>query len=119
MRTKQRPRHGIANLRHEAVDLQTELVKDDASRQRVAVGVQSSRRQPNQSISGFDVVPVNQPLAIDGPDDEPGEIVFAWLIETRHLSGLAADERTSVLGACAPHSADHLLGDVWIQPSGG
>ena len=56
--------------------------------------------------------------AIDGADDEAGDVVFAVGVKARHLRGLAAEQRAAVVLARPRQSVDDLLRDIRRQPAG-
>ena len=58
-------------------------------------------------------------LAVDGADDEPGDVVFAVGIEAGHLRRFAAEQRAPVLAARRRQSFDDPHGDVGIEPASG
>ena len=108
------PSSGTNVVRREAAD-----VEEHAARQRIAVGVQTGRRQADQHIARHDASGHrSMRLAIDDADDEAGDVVFAVGVEAGHLRGLAADQRAAVLAAAARDAGDDLLGDVGRQPAG-
>jgi hypothetical protein len=75
-------------------------------RQGVAVGVQPRRGVAQQRVAGDDPVPVQRLVLLDHPDDRPGEVVVARLVEARHLGGLAARERHGVVPAAPRNTLD-------------
>ena len=78
-----------------------------------------ARRQADQHVAVGDAAAVDQRLAVDDADDEPGEIVLAVGVEARHLRRLAAEQRAAVLAAAAREAVDDLLGDVGLEAAGG
>ena len=74
--------------------------------QRVAVGVQAGGGQADEHVAGLDVCAGDELVAIDGADDEAGQVVFAVGVEAGHLRGFAADERAAVGLAGLRQAAD-------------
>ena len=116
VRREQRRARRRAEFPHEGVGLQARDVEEHAPGERIAVGMQTGRRQANQDVARHDRPAVDDLRPVDRADDEAGEVVFAVGIETRHLGGLAADQRATVLAARARDPADDLFGDVRGQP---
>ena len=45
-------------------------------------------------------------VSLAHPDDEAGNVVFAWVVHARHLGGLPAQQRASGLPAGLCHARD-------------
>ena len=73
---------------------------------------------PISDVTGQHAPAVDHSRPFDDADDESGDVVLAVGVETRHLGGLAADERTAVFTAGARNAGDHLLGDVGRESAG-
>src|SRR5262245_59894012 len=93
MRRDKRPAYTRAQRVDVTVDAQAEQVERDPPCERVAVGVHPGRGHADERIADGDGAAVDQALAIDDADDKAREIVFAIGIDTRHLRGLATEER--------------------------
>ena len=111
VRRQQRLADGHAKLRHERVRRHAGDVEEHAARQRIAVGVQSRRRQADQDVARLDRPAVDDLRPLDDADDEAGDVVFAVGVEPRHLRRLAADQRAAVLAARPRHAGDDLFGN--------
>src|SRR5439155_21239962 len=82
--------------------------------QRVAIGVKAARRQPHQRVAGPDRLAVRARL--DQTDYETSEVVIPQRVDTGHLRGLAAEQRTARSTACGGHAFDELREDIRVQP---
>ena len=82
--------------------------------QRVAIGVKAARRQPHQRVAGLDRLAVRARL--DQTDYETSEVVIPQRVDTGHLRGLAAEQRTARSTACGGHAFDELREDIRVQP---
>src|SRR5258708_356579 len=89
--------------------------KNQFAGKRIAVGVQASGRQRNQSVARLDALAGQKFLAFDCADDEAGEIILTGRIKAGHPRGLTADEGAAGLAARAAHAYDKLLDDVGIE----
>ena len=107
------------DFRDEAVERQAQLLEHNLPRQRIAVRVQAGGGQADQPIAGLNPAAVDEPRLVHHADDEPREIVFAGVVEPRHLRRLTANQRASVLAAGAPHPADDLRRHFRIEPARG
>jgi hypothetical protein len=81
--------------------------KQELAGQRIAVGVQAGGGQSDEHVAGLDADAGNHFVAIDGADDEAGQVVFAFGIEAGHLGGFAADEGAAVGLAGFGQTGDH------------
>src|SRR5207302_5506123 len=105
----------ISDIGHVSIRLQLCNLKDQLAGERIAVGVQSGRRQGDQSIPGLDALPGKKFFALDDANDETSEIVFARRIKSRHLRRLAADEGTAGFTAGTAHPFDKLFDDLGLE----
>ena len=90
-------------------------VEHQLAGQRIAVGVQSGGGQADEHVAHLHVFAGEDLFALDGADDEAGEVVFALGIEAGHLGGFAADEGAAVVLAGLGQSADDFLGDLQFE----
>jgi len=67
-------------------------LEEDATRQRVAVGVQPTRGEAEQGLTGAHASAVEQVLALDSTHQEARELEVAILVDAGHLGRLAADQ---------------------------
>ncbi len=74
--------------------------------QRVAVGVQPARREPDQHVDLSHATRTQQRRIVDGPDAEPGQIERIVGHRARMLRRLAAEQRASGPPASLRHSFD-------------
>ena len=74
--------------------------------------------RPIKHVARGNRTAVDDLRAIDGADDEAGDVVFAVGVEARHLRGLAAEQRAAVVVAGLREALDDLLRDVRRQPAG-
>ena len=95
-----------ANLRRR---LEPHLLEKNFARERVAVRVQTVRRQTEDDVARFDPAAIDHLCAIDHADDAAGEIVFAFAIHARHLRGLAADEGATRLPGTLWQTGEQLI----------
>ena len=73
---------------------------------------------PISTSPGAIVAAIDNRVARDRADDEPGDIVLAVGVEAGHLGGLAAEQRAAVLAAGAGEPLDHLHRDGGLEPAG-
>ena len=83
--------------------------------QRVAIGVQSGRRQADQHVARADRPPRNQGVLFDPAHHRSGQIVLACRVQPRHLRGFAANQRTAVFAARARNARDYARGGFGVQ----
>lgn len=93
--------------------------KEQLAGEGVAVGMEASGRKADEDVAGLDVGAGNHFVAIDGADDEAGEIVFAVGVEAGHLRGFSADEGAGICLASVGEAGDDGLGDVGVEFAGG
>ena len=117
MRLQQRLTDCFAELVDSRVHGHAQLFEHDLPRERVAIGVQATRRQTDENVA----TPACPSISglVHSANDESSEIVFAIGVEARHLRRLAAEKRTSVLTTAACEAFDDLFGDVGEQTPGG
>src|SRR4029077_2830847 len=70
---------------------------DPLAYQRIAVGVDSGRGEPEDDVPGCNILPWQQAIAFRRSDRKPGEGIVTVLVDPRHLGGLAADQGASGL----------------------
>ena len=89
------------------------------ARQRVAVGVQATGGQAEDGVSGPYPLTIDHlaPLARTYAYSDDLEVSLA--IDTRHLRGLAADERNTELSAGFCGAADYAGDGVGVEPAAG
>ena len=105
-----------ARQRHVPVEL---ALQHDVPHQRVAVGVQAAARHAPEDVAGLDPRAVDDAVALDGADDEPGDVVVAECVHAGHLRGLAADQRAAGVAARRGDAVDHLGEVLGHQLAGG
>jgi len=81
--------------------------------------MEAGGRQADEDVAGFDAGAGDHLVAIDGTDDEAGEVVFAVGIEAGHLRGFTADERAAVGAAGIGEAGDDGFGYFGIELAGG
>jgi hypothetical protein len=62
---------------------------------------------------------VDDPILLDHPDREPGQVVLADRVHPGHLGGLAADQRAAGDLAAQRDAADHLGRDLDVELAAG
>ena len=102
---------------HDRLMVVSELIEENPPRERVAVRVQSGRRQSDEDVAFTHGFSVEQIFFIDHADDEAGDVVVIIPIEAGHLGGFAANQRAAVLRAAAGHSANHIGHHFRSQPA--
>ena len=85
-------------LGHTTVKFQSAPFEQDLARQGIAVTVQSAGRNADQNIARNDRRRIDNPLFLQNPDDEAGEIVLAFGKIAGMLGSLAADQAHSQPG---------------------
>src|ERR1019366_952477 len=78
-------------------------------------GVETIRGQVQQNIARADGAAGDHRISLHCAYDEAGEIVFSRLIQSRHFSGLAANQGAAVIAATTSHAFDNLPRYVSIQ----
>ena len=76
--------------------------------------MQPAARERVELVAGLHTAAVDDLVALDGADDEAGDVVVAERVDARHLRGLAADERAARRAAGLGDALDELgelLGD--------
>jgi len=86
--------------------------KQQLAGQRVSVGVQAVGGQAQDYVSGLDGDSGDDAAALDHSDDEAGQVVFAFRIETRHFGGFATDQGASVVLAGGGEAFYYFFGDL-------
>ena len=91
---------------------------EDGANQRKTVGVGPGRGEAQHDVARADVGAWQHGVTLDGTDGEAGKIELAAAVQSWHLGGLAADQRTAACLAGGGDAAHHQrrLGDV--QPAG-
>ena len=106
-----------------AVDILRGLVAGDLEEelagQGVAVGVEAGGGQADEHVAGLDGGAGDHLVAVDGADDEAGQVVLSVGIEAGHLGGFAADEGAAVGLAGFGQAGDDGFGDFGVEASGG
>src|SRR4051812_25861853 len=87
----------VLDLAYESLGSVARDLKKKLARQRIAVGMESGRRQPNNHVANLGLLACNDALTLHNPHDEPSDVVLAIGIEAGHLSGLSPDQRAAVL----------------------
>jgi hypothetical protein len=93
--------------------------EEEFAGERVAVGVETCRGQPQQYIAGLNFFSGDQFFPRNGADDGAGQVVLAVGIEAGHLRGFAADERAAVLAAGCGDAGNHFLDHLGRKTPGG
>ena len=89
------------------------------ARQRIAIGVQTGRREADQHIPGLDLAAGDQFLLVHRADDKASQVVLSIGVEAGHLRRFASDQRAAVGAAGFGYAADHGLGDFVVQLADG
>src|SRR6202008_4143594 len=84
-RPQQLVREGAAELRDAPIELQFAAVQQGFARERKAVGMEAVDRVARAYRAGLRYF-----APFGDADGEPGQVVFAALVDARHLRGLAA-----------------------------
>jgi hypothetical protein len=96
------------------VHFKFKIVKQDFSRERIAVCVHSARRQADNHIAFPDSTAVYDPILLYDADDESGEVILFVFIEIGHLRRLSADKSATILLARngkSIHDGCHCFGN--------
>src|SRR5207247_7708103 len=86
--------------------------------QRVAVGVETARRDPDQRVTFADALRSEDFLAVHDPDEESGQVVRLRGVHAGHRGRFAAEERRVRPRAGIGHRADDAREYVWIDLRG-
>ena len=68
-----------------------QLLEKDLPGERVAICVETSRRQTDQHVTRFRRSTIDDSTTVDEPYDKTGEIVLAVTVKTRHLRGFTTE----------------------------
>src|SRR5918994_1256040 len=85
--------------------------------QRVAVGVQSTRRQANYGVPGLHALAAYHLAPLARSDADADDLEVALAIKSRHLRGFAADERHSEWPAGFRGAADYPGDGLGVEPA--
>src|SRR5512145_1354916 len=98
MHSQQCLRHARTTTRWKLIrDVQLEALRDNATRERVAVGVQTVAGECDQYIATPNEIRPKHATFLDDADYETRQVVIGRSIDARHLRCFAADQRTAVL----------------------
>ena len=86
----------------------TKALFDDATRQRIAIGMQAFRRKANQHVAGAHARTVQQVLALDHANQSADEIKLAFRVDTGHFSGFTAQQCHAVICTSMRDASDCL-----------
>ena len=87
--------------------------------QRIAVGVDPRRGEPQDDVPGRDILPWQQAIAFRRADRKPGKVIVAVLVDPGHLGGLAANQGTSGLPAALRDAGDNGGPNLRIELAAG
>src|SRR6188472_2383048 len=93
----------------------TSDLKEKFSRKRIAVGLQTVRRNSKYDVSRLDRFAVDDFRFVDDADNETRQIIFSRRIKVRHLGSLAAEQDASIFSACPRHSFYYRCGDIGLE----
>ena len=93
--------------------------RDQGPDEREAVGVETGGGDPDDGIARPDVAAVDDPVALDGPDAEPGHVERAGVHQPGVLRRLSADQGAAGLATAGRHAADELGDLQGLQPADG
>lgn len=99
--------------------VQTLGLQEGPSRQAVAIGVETAGGQTQDHVTLTHVGGIQELLALDRADSEPGQVILAVCVHARHLSGLSAQERAASLSAALCNPRDHIGTHGRLQMTGG
>src|SRR5579862_1585126 len=77
--------------------------------------MQTVAGHPDDRVVDSDPLRPEERRLLDEADDEAGEVVVGWRVDARHLSGLAADQRTPILTTAGGYAADDRFGDCGVE----
>jgi hypothetical protein len=111
--------NGAFQSRHAARWLELQLLEENFTRQRIAVRVQAGRSDADDRVAALHGLLAIEHFALfDDADNRAAHVVFAFLVEPRHLGRFAADKRAMVFGASARKALDDFGEDVRLQFAG-
>src|SRR5262245_47162347 len=90
-------------------------IGNDATRERVAVGMKTSAFQPNENITLLHARWPEDRVLVDVAHDKTCKIVIGRRIDARHLRSLTADQRTAVLAASRSDASDDIFDNLRIE----
>ena len=97
------------------VHAELEPVADDATRERIAVGVQPIAGECDENIALPDPGTRDDLRLVNDAHDEAGEIVIGRGVDARHLSGFPADKGAAILATPRRNARYHPFHDVRQQ----
>src|SRR3954471_17045416 len=94
-----------------------EPVRDDLSRQRITVGVQTRAWKSDQHVIRPYPIRAKYPVFFHISDDETRQVVIGRCIQPRHFSRFAAYERAAVFPAARGNTRHDRFDDVGVELS--
>ena len=114
---------GCAGFLLEGIDVLLGAVsggfEEELAGEGVSIGMEAGGGQADEDVSGFDFCAGDELVAVDGADDEAGEVVLTLGVEAGHLGGFAADEGAAVCPAGFCETGDDFFGHFAVEGSGG
>ena len=111
--------HSVAEeLRQRGVEIQS-AVGNDLPYEREAVGVYAGRCDADKHVADLDLGAVDELRLLDNTGGVARDVVFAALVHTRHLGGLASYKRAACLAAtlCNAGNDGFNLGGLIVADS--
>src|SRR5438067_4056026 len=119
MRLQESFADAVTEFVNECVRRVTLIFKEEFAGKRVAVRMQTDRRQTEQNIAGPNCPTVNNLFSIDDAHNETGNIIFTVGIEARHLSGFAAEQHAAIFATAVGDAFDNVGDRVRRKLAGG
>ena len=76
--------------------------------------MEAGRGEADGDVTRLDLPSIDNPLPLDDPDNEAGEVVFAPLVHVGEDRRLPADERTVALHAGVGDATDNSFQEIGI-----
>jgi len=92
---------------------------DHFAHQRIAVGVDPGRSEPEDNVTRCDIFARQQAITFRRSDRKPREVIIALLVDPGHLGGLAADQGASSLPAALGDTGYDRCPDLGIELAAG
>jgi len=115
MRLQQFRGNLVSHFGHISVRFQFGDIEDQFPRERIAIGMQTRRRQRQQGVAGFYGFTRQKLFLLHHSDNKSRQIIFARRIKARHFRGFSANQSATRLAAGTAHSVHNLLHDICVQ----
>src|ERR1051325_2583797 len=115
MRQRQRLTRGNSEFIYSRVRLVARHFEKQFTCKRITIGVESGGRKCEQNISRSDRLSVDDLLAVNNTNDKTCNVVFTFVVETRHLGRFTTKQYATILTTTIRHALDDTRHNVRRQ----